>query len=87
MAVDDAGDGVGEVGERIDAVELAGLDQGGDDGPVFRAAVGAGEEGILAGQGHPPFILPMSAKRLKFITAGTPISARKFAFGVSNGER
>ena len=54
MAVDDAGDDVGEVGLRIDAVELAGLDQRGDDGPVLAAAVGAGEEGILAVQRERP---------------------------------
>ncbi len=41
MAVDDPGEDVGEVTERLDAVELAGLDQRGDDGPVLGAAVGA----------------------------------------------
>ena len=39
---------VGEVGVRIDVVELAGLDQRGDDRPVLAAAVGAGEERVLA---------------------------------------
>ena len=51
MAVDDPGDDVGEVGLRIDAVELAGLDQRGDDRPVLAAAVGAGEESVLAVEG------------------------------------
>ena len=51
MAVDDLGEHVGEIGVRIDAVELAGLDQRGDDRPVFPAAVGAGEERILAIEG------------------------------------
>ena len=48
MAVDDPGEDVGEVGERIDAVQLAGLDQRGDGGPMLGAAVGAGEQRILA---------------------------------------
>ena len=48
MAVDDPGEHVGEIAERLDAVELAGLDQRGDDGPMLGAAVGAGEERVLA---------------------------------------
>lgn len=47
MAVDDAGDHVREVGLGVDAVELAALDERGDDSPVLGAAVGAGEERIL----------------------------------------
>ena len=47
MSVDDFGDGVGEVGVGIDAGELAGFDQRGDDGPVVAATVRAGEESIL----------------------------------------
>jgi hypothetical protein len=48
MPVDDPGQDVGEIGERIDVVELAGLDQGGDDSPVFGTAVGSGEQRVLA---------------------------------------
>ena len=48
MAVDDPVEDVSEVGLRFDAVELASLDKRGDDGPVFSAAVGAGEERVLA---------------------------------------
>ena len=51
MAVDDFGERVGEIDLRIDARELAGLDQRGDDSPVFPAAVGAGEERVLAIEG------------------------------------
>ncbi len=47
MAGDDAGDDVGELDVRVDAVELAGLDERGDPRPMFDAAIGAGEEGIL----------------------------------------
>lgn len=48
VAVDDPGDDVDEVGVRLYADELVGLDQRGDDGPMFTAAVGADEQGILA---------------------------------------
>jgi hypothetical protein len=48
MAVDDLGERAGEIGLRIDAAELAGLDERGDDRPVFSAAVGTGEERVLA---------------------------------------
>jgi hypothetical protein len=41
MAVDDAGERVGQVSKRIDVIQLTGFDQGGDDGPVLGAAVGA----------------------------------------------
>lgn len=47
VAVDQAGEHVAEVGGRIDAVQLATLDQRGQDGPVLRAFVGAGEQGVL----------------------------------------
>src|SRR4051812_48403643 len=50
MAGNDAGDDVREVGLRLDADQLAGLDEGGKDGPVLGAAVGTGEEGVLAGE-------------------------------------
>lgn len=52
MAVDDAGDDVGQVGVRVDVVELAGFDERGDGRPVLGAAVGADEERILAIEGE-----------------------------------
>ena len=48
MAVDDPGEDVGEIGVRLDPVELAGFDERGDDRPVLAAAIGAGEERVLA---------------------------------------
>ena len=51
MAADDLGERVGEIGLRIDAAKLAGFDKRGDDRPVFSAAVGTGEERILAIEG------------------------------------
>src|SRR5215831_5452621 len=46
--IDEAGENVGEIPIRIDAGELAGLDQRSDDGPVFCAVIVAGKERILA---------------------------------------
>ena len=54
MALDDAGDDIGDVALRVAAVQLAGLDERGEYGPVLAAAVGAGEEGILAVERNGP---------------------------------
>src|SRR5580692_9550173 len=50
MAVGDPAEDVGQVGERIDVVQLAGLDRGRDDGPMLGAAIGACEQSIFAGK-------------------------------------
>jgi hypothetical protein len=47
VAVDDAGERVGQVSERIDVIQLTGFDQGGDGGPVLGTAVGACEQRIF----------------------------------------
>jgi hypothetical protein len=52
MAVDDAADDVGQVVVGLHADELAGFDQGSDDGPMFGAAVGSGEECIFPIEGQ-----------------------------------
>ena len=44
MAVGDLGENVSHVGLRIDAIELAGLDQRRNDRPVLATAVRTGEE-------------------------------------------
>jgi hypothetical protein len=75
VAVDDLGEDVGEIAERLDAVELAGLDQRGDDGPVLGATVGAGEQCIFPVERDRSAILPMSGRKLKFVTAGTRSSS------------
>jgi hypothetical protein len=36
MAIDDPGERVGQVGERIDVIQLTGFNQRGDDGPNAR---------------------------------------------------
>ncbi len=50
VAVDDAGDDVGQVSVRLDANQFTGLDERGDGGPMFGTAVRAGEQSILSRQ-------------------------------------
>jgi hypothetical protein len=54
MAVDDLRDGRREKGVGINIVEFASLDQRSDHGPMFCAAIGAGEQRILAIEGDRP---------------------------------
>jgi len=70
-AGDDALEHVGEVGQRVEAVELGGLDQGESDGPMLGGARRAGEQRILARQGNRRDILPISGRRWSFIIVGT----------------
>jgi hypothetical protein len=48
MAIDDAAEHVARVGVRLNAVELAGLDEARHGGPTRAATIGAGEEVVLA---------------------------------------
>jgi hypothetical protein len=52
VAPGDTREDVYEIGLRIDAVQLAGLDQRGEDGPVLTATIRPGEERILAIEGN-----------------------------------
>ena len=47
MTVDDPGENIREIAERIDVVEFTGLDQRCDGGPVVGAAVRASEQSIF----------------------------------------
>jgi hypothetical protein len=76
--IDQAGEHVGEVGLRVDAVQFAGFDERGDAGPVLGALIVTGEERIFAIEDHHPNILPMSGRSWKSITATTLISAGRF---------
>ena len=51
VAVGDGSQGGLEIGEGLDAVDFAGLDQRSDEAPSDVALVMAGEEGILAIEG------------------------------------
>ena len=48
MAFDEAGEDVGEIGFGIDAVQFAGLDKRGVDGPMLATAVRSREECVLS---------------------------------------
>ncbi len=48
MAVDDGGERGCQIGLRLDSVEFAGLDEGGDSRPVLCSSVMPNKEGILA---------------------------------------
>ena len=51
MAVKHSLEDVAEIGEGLDVVELCGFDKRADDGPAVGAAVGAGEQVVLATKG------------------------------------
>ena len=46
--VDEAGEDIGEVGLRVDVLELAGFDQRSNASPIFSAVIVAGEERIFS---------------------------------------
>jgi hypothetical protein len=69
--IDELVEDVGDVGLRLDVVELARLDQRGDAGPVFGPLVMTSEERVLAIENDRPFILPVLGLRSRFIIAGT----------------
>ncbi len=54
MAVDHTLENVPEISVRLDAVELRGGDEGADYGPALAAAIGAGEQMVIAPERHGP---------------------------------
>jgi hypothetical protein len=66
VALADRGQRAGQVGERIDSVELAGLDQRGDSRPVLCSSIVSGEESILPVQRDwPDGSLDLGLERLR----------------------
>ena len=47
VTIDDAREDVGQIRERVDVVQLAGLDQGRNGGPMLGASVGTREQCVL----------------------------------------
>jgi hypothetical protein len=68
--IDELGEHVGEVGLRIDAVQLAGFDERGDTGPVLRTLIVAGEQCVLAIKRNLADILPISGRMSSSTIAG-----------------
>ena len=86
--IDEPGQHVGEISLRIDATELARLDERGDAGPVLGAVIMAGEQCILAIENNLAVILPMSGRMSWSIIVGTRCMGRACGvFGPSGGHR
>jgi len=83
--IGDAGEPVGEVVLRVEAVELGALDQGVDCCGAAAAGIGAGKQVILAAEGNRPVILPISGRRSKSIIDGTHSMGAAFAANMSSG--
>jgi hypothetical protein len=83
--VGDAGEDVAEVALGVEVVELGGFDEGEDPGGACTTLVRAREEPVLAAEGDRAVILPMSGKKLKFVTAGTPSTGGAFAASIRSG--
>lgn len=54
MAVDDPVEDVGQIGERLDVIELGGFDQRSNRRPMLRSSVRTCKEGVLAVEGDWP---------------------------------
>jgi len=68
----DAGEHVAQVGEGVEAVQLAGGEQGPEDGSTLGALRAAGKHPVFAPDGSSRLILPMSRFALESSTRGTP---------------
>jgi hypothetical protein len=68
--VDEADENVGEIGLGLYAVQFVGLDQRGEDGPIFGAAIVTREESILARKSNLALILPISGRMSSCTIAG-----------------
>ncbi len=73
MTIEQRLERVGQVADWIDIAHLAVGDKACVQCPVFRADLVTGEECVLGCQSKSPFILPMSGRSWKSITAGIPI--------------
>ena len=81
------GQHVGEPGLGIDVVELAGLDKGIDCSCPVTSGVGPREGPVFSSDSYHPFILPMSGRSWKSITAGIPTLAIRSSSGAQPSER
>ena len=70
---------VAQIGFWVGAIELGSPDQSIDRLGTFTAGIGTEEEKILSPQRNHAVILPISGKKLKFITAGIPFMVDAYA--------
>ena len=83
----DPGEDICQIHLRILAMKFDRFYDGQDVGDALTALVRAGKQPVLSSDSNPPFILPMSAMKSRFITAGIRISAKRFPFAASKNER
>ena len=76
----DAGEDIGKPGFGVYVIQPCGDDESEHDGRPVGAMIGTGKEPGFPAAGNAPFILPMSAMKSRYITAGIRISARGFPF-------
>ena len=81
----DAGEHVGKVMLRVEAVELGTFNQRIDRGGAAATGIGAGKQIIFTANGNRPVILPISGRRSRSITAGTHSMGAAFAASMSSG--
>ena len=85
VVIVDAGQHVGQPFLGIDVIQFGGLDQGVHHGRPLSATVGAGEQPRFAAERNRAVILPMSGKKLKFVTAGMHSMGGAFAANTRSG--
>jgi hypothetical protein len=83
--VGDAGEHVGKVMLRVEAVELGTFNQRIDRGGAAAAGIGAGKQIIFTANGNRPVILPMSGRRSRSIIPGTHSMDAAFDASMSSG--
>lgn len=81
VSIDHALEYVAQVGVGLDAVHLARFNQRTECRPPLSTEIRTREEMILSSESHHPFILPMSGRSWKSITAGIPILAARSSSG------
>lgn len=76
LVIVDAVEDVGEIGKRVETVQLGRFNDRHRAREGFRAGICAREEPVFPSDSQFPFILPMSGRFIGFIIDGTPIVAR-----------
>ena len=87
MAVRQAVENGGDVGFRIQAVQLRGFRDGVDDRGPLPASIAADEQEVLPGNGSRTVSLPISGLRSSSTTAGTRCMASACGATAAKGRR